>query len=438
MYSYKELMKAICEGRLDASLKLLYSPKGDKEALERARERAAMAAEGLMKAYPRDDSAAAALFSAPGRTELGGNHTDHQHGSVLCAAVDMDMLCCASPNGLGRIRITSQGYGDIDISLDDLTCRMEERYTSSALVRGIAAVIMRKGYTLTGFDAYMISDVPRGSGLSSSAAFEVLTGNILNSFCCGGRLSPRDIAVAGQYAENEYFGKPSGLMDQMASALGGIVAISFPDPSEPAVRRIEYDLAASGHVLFIVDTGSNHRDLTRDYRAVTREMASVAAGFGKEVLGDVPEDKFREALHSLRRICSDRAILRAMHFYADDRRAKEQADALEKGDFGRFLALVNESGLSSALYLQNVWSPDDPAKQPVSVALAVGAELLGGTGAIRVHGGGFGGTIQAFVPLDRAEDFREGMETLLGKEACRMLNIRSAGGCMLGSRPSSL
>ena len=430
MYSFKELISAIYEGRLDASLKLLYAID-DAAGLAAARERAALTAKGLMEAYPRDASAPAALFSAPGRTELGGNHTDHQHGSVLCGAVNVDMLCCASQNGLDRIRITSRGYEAVDISLRELEVRREEMNSPAALVRGVAAAVKQGGYTLCGFDAYVVSDVPAGSGLSSSAAFEVLIGNIFNHFCCQGKLSPCDIARAGQYAENLYFGKPSGLMDQMASALGGITAISFEDPDEPAVKRIEYDITASGHVLCIVDTGSSHRDAQRDYGAVTGEMAAVAKELGGKVLGDVERDALYEALPGVRCRCGDRAALRAMHFFGEDRRAKEQAKALEEGEFGRFLALVNESGLSSALKLQNIWSPAEPSYQPVSVALAVGAELLEGSGAIRVHGGGFGGTIQAFVPNDRADAFKKGMEALLGKGACRMLKIRPVGGCMV-------
>ncbi|MFQ7241528.1 galactokinase, partial [Agathobaculum sp.] len=367
-------------------------------------------------------------FTGPGRTEIGGNHTDHQHGHVLCGSVDLDMLACAAPNGLDVIRVHSEGYPALEVALDSLSPREDEKNTSAALVRGVAAKIAELGHTLCGFDAYVTSNVLSGSGLSSSAAYEVLIGNILNHLCCGGALDPVEIAKIGQYAENVYFGKPCGLMDQMGSAVGGAVAIDFHDPASPVVRRADYDFSASGHALCIVDTASSHGDLTDDYADITREMGAVAAYFGQKFLRDVPEADFHAALPALRASCGDRAVLRALHYYEDDRRAVEEAEALAAGDFPRFLALVNASGLSSALHLQNTWSISDPRQQAIPVCLAVGRELLEGTGAIRVHGGGFAGTIQAFVPNDKLVSFKTGMEALLGPGKCHILHIRPQGG----------
>ncbi len=429
-----ELARDLRAGAHDGALARLYAPDGSETGLAAARERAVRAAEGFVSVYGEKDSAA--LFSGPGRTEIGGNHTDHQHGHVLCASVDLDILACAAPNGENVIRLTSEGYPPVEVSLDDLIPREEEKNTSAALVRGIAAKLSEGGRALSGFDAYALSGVPTGSGLSSSAAYEILVGTILNFYCCGMTLSPIDVAKAGQYAENIYFGKPCGLMDQMASSLGNAVAIDFEDPAEPRIRRVGYDFARSGHALCIVDTGSCHADLTDDYADITREMGAVAACFGKRFLREVPEADFRADLPTLREQCGDRAVLRAMHFYADDRRAAAEADALAEGDFDRFLALVNQSGLSSELLLQNVWSPADPKSQAVAVSLAVGRELLGGRGAIRVHGGGFAGTIQAFVPDDLLDAFKAGMEGLLGAGRCHVLHIRPYGGAVVVGGPS--
>ena len=346
-------------------------------------------------------AAPAALFSGPGRTEIGGNHTDHQHGRVLCGSVDLDMLACAAPNGLNVVRIRSEGYPALEIDLSDLSCKPEEANTSAALVRGVAAKVK-----------------------------ETLVGNIFNRFCCGDRLDPITIAKIGQHAENVYFGKPCGLMDQMGSSVGACVAIDFNDPADPVVERVDYDFTQSGHALCIVDTCSSHGDLTDDYADITREMGAVSARFGKRFLRDVPEADFRASLPALRKACGDRAVLRAMHFYADDRRAVQEAQALKAGDFGRFLALVNASGLSSSLHLQNTWSTSAPEQQAVPMCLAVASELLEGTGAVRVHGGGFAGTIQAWVPNEKLDGFKSGMEALLGRDKCHVLHIRPQGGCV--------
>lgn len=428
MHTPTQLLQTLSDGQHDPVLAALYALDGTRESLDKARARAVHVVSRFIEEFSPASDAAAALFTGPGRTEIGGNHTDHQHGHVLCGSVDLDMLACAAPNGLDVIRVHSEGYPALEVALDSLSPREDEKNTSAALVRGVAAKIAELGHTLCGFDAYVTSNVLSGSGLSSSAAYEVLIGNILNHLCCGGALDPVEIAKIGQYAENVYFGKPCGLMDQMGSAVGGAVAIDFHDPASPVVRRADYDFSASGHALCIVDTASSHGDLTDDYADITREMGAVAAYFGQKFLRDVPEADFHAALPALRASCGDRAVLRAMHYYEDDRRAVEEAEALAAGDFPRFLALVNASGLSSALHLQNTWSISNPRQQAIPVCLAVGRELLEGTGAIRVHGGGFAGTIQAFVPNDKLVSFKSGMESLLGPGKCHILHIRPQGG----------
>ncbi len=428
MHTPTQLLQTLSDGQHDPVLAALYALDGTRESLDKARARAVHVVSRFIEEFSPASDAAAALFTGPGRTEIGGNHTDHQHGHVLCGSVDLDMLACAAPNGLDVIRVHSEGYPALEVALDSLSPREDEKNTSAALVRGVAAKIAELGHTLCGFDAYVTSNVLSGSGLSSSAAYEVLIGNILNHLCCGGALDPVEIAKIGQYAENVYFGKPCGLMDQMGSAVGGAVAIDFHDPASPVVRRADYDFSASGHALCIVDTASSHGDLTDDYADITREMGAVAAYFGQKFLRDVPEADFHAALPALRASCGDRAVLRALHYYEDDRRAVEEAEALAAGDFPRFLALVNASGLSSALHLQNTWSISDPRQQAIPMCLAVGRELLEGTGAIRVHGGGFAGTIQAFVPNDKLVSFKTGMEALLGPGKCHILHIRPQGG----------
>ena len=415
-----ELLQKLDAGALDDALRRLYG-KPD-------RTRARRVAERFSERFG-ESAGSAALFSAPGRTEIGGNHTDHQHGCVLCGSVDLDMLACAAPNGLREIRVYSEGYGASVVTLDDLSPRAEERGTTVSLVRGVAAGIAALGYPVSGFDACVHSNVIAGSGLSSSAAFEVLIGTILNRFFCENRLDSIAIAKISQAAERDYYGKPCGLMDQMGSAVGGAVAIDFSDPENPVVERLDYDFAASGHALCIIDSGSSHDDLTEDYAAVAREMAAVAACFGKLFLRDVPEELFRAELRRVRDACGDRAVLRARHFYSENRRAALEAESLREGDFQRFLALVNESGLSSVCDLENIWSPAHPQRQAVSLVLSVGRELLGGKGAIRVHGGGFAGTVQAFVPLTLLEPFRAGIEAVFGEGKCHVLSIRPDGGC---------
>ena len=370
------------------------------------------------------------LFSAPGRTELGGNHTDHQLGRVLAGAVSVDTLAAVAPNGERVIRIQSEGYPLCTVSLDELEIRPQEFGSTLSLIRGVAARITQMGHAVRGFDAFVTSRVLPGSGLSSSAAIEVLLGTVINSLDnCG--LSAIEIAQIGQYAENDYFGKPCGLMDQMASSVGGIVTIDFADKDAPVVEPLDFDFASCGHALCIVNSGADHADLTDEYAAIPREMKAVCAVFGKEHLREVDEDAFYARLREVRAAAGDRAALRAMHFFEDNRRVALQVEALKAKDFPRFLDLVNESGRSSWLYLQNVVPTGSTRHQELALSLALAARLLQGRGASRVHGGGFAGTIQAFVPLDLLDAFRGGMEAVLGKGSCQVLSIRPEGGILL-------
>ena len=423
MMQYKQ---KLCSGDFDEILAALYGVDG----LEEGRRRACAVLDQFATHFPNSQSGAV-LFSAPGRTELGGNHTDHQHGCVLCGSVDLDILACAAPNGTNCIRVISEGYTPLEVVLDDLKPCVAEKNTSAALIRGIAAKITQLGHCVMGLDICMTSNVLSGSGLSSSAAYEVLIGTVVNHFCCGDALDEVQIAQIGQWAENVYFGKPCGLMDQMACSVGSAVAIDFADPSAPIVTKVSFNFDKCGYALCIIDTRSSHDDLTEDYAAIPREMASIAAFFGKEVLRDVPEDEFWATLTKLRPACGDRAVLRTIHFFRENRRAQAEAEALKQGDFAAFLELVNASGRSSELLLQNIWSPNNPQAQAVSLALEYGRILLDGEGAIRVHGGGFAGTIQAFVPLTKLADFRHKMEVLLGEGSCHILRIRPVGGIAL-------
>ena len=370
------------------------------------------------------------IFSAPGRTELGGNHTDHQLGRVLAGAVSVDTLAAVAPNAEPVIRVQSEGYPLCTVSLADLSIRTEDFGSTLSLIRGVADGIARLGHSVTGFDAYVSSRVLPGSGLSSSAAFEVLLGTVINHLdACG--LDAIQIAQIGQYAENVYFGKPCGLMDQMASSVGGIVTIDFADRENPVVEPLHFDFASCGHALCIVNSGADHADLTDEYAAIPREMKAVCALFGKEHLRQVDEDEFYARLPQVRAAAGDRAALRAMHIFDDNRRVAQQVEALKANDFARFLDLVNESGRSSWLYLQNVVPTGSTRHQELAMSLALAAKLLQGRGASRVHGGGFAGTIQAFVPLDLLDSFRAGMEAVLGEGNCQVLSIRPEGGVLL-------
>ena len=418
--------RALGAGELDGTLSRLKYGE-----ISGARAKVAHVLDGFTRSFGGDEERPVVLCSAPGRTEICGNHTDHQHGRVLAGAVDLDFLACAAPNGLNRIRFQSEGWPMVEISLDELLPRTDERESTAALVRGMAGLVKERGYEVEGFDAYAVSEVLPGSGLSSSAACEVLLGVIENCLFCSGELDAVTIAQLGQRAENVYFGKPSGLMDQTASSVGGAVAIDFADPAEPVVRSVAVDLESLGYALCIIDSGASHAALTGEYASIPEEMGAVAAYFGRKVLREVDEAELLRALPELRRAAGDRAVLRAMHFFADDRRSAEEADALERGDIDAFLALVRESGRSSWELLQNITPTGAAKEQAMAVALAVAERALAGRGACRVHGGGFAGTIQAFVPLDALESFSAEVEAALGQGSCRALSIRPVGGTVL-------
>ena len=367
-------------------------------------------------------------FSAPGRTEIGGNHTDHQRGRVLAAAVNLDTVAAVALNGTNTIRIQSEGYPLCLVELDQLTPKADEINTTMALIRGVAARFAQMGCKVEGFDAYVTSTVLPGSGLSSSAAYEVLIGTIVNHMFFGGKVSQPEIAMIGQYAENVFFGKPCGLMDQMASAVGGMVTIDFYDKENPVIASVDFDFAACGHALCIIDSRASHADLTDEYAAITIELKNICSYFGKDVLTQIPEGEFVANMAALRERFGDRAVLRAYHFYKENARVPQQVAALRAGDFDTFLRLVKESGYSSYMYLQNVIPAGYKEKQDVALSLSLCELYLGGRGAYRVHGGGFAGTVQAFVPYDILETFRSGIDAVLGEGACHVLSIRPEGG----------
>ena len=417
----QEMRSRITSGGLDRAFDYLYS---EKAPLQRERYEAAVGEFEKLFGAGRE----VGLFSAPGRTEVGGNHTDHQQGRVLAAGVNLDGIAVAGKNDDNVIRIQSAGFPMDTIDLSDVSVRESEKNTAASLIRGVAAKFAALGYRIGGFDAYTTSSVLKGSGLSSSAAFETIVGTMLNSLYADGAVTPVQIAQIGQYAENAYFGKPSGLMDQMGCSVGGFIAIDFQNPEKPIVEKVEFDFAHSGYKLCVVDTGGNHADLTGDYAAAPVEMRSVAEALGGKVLRDVAPETFYAALPALRGKCTDRALLRAFHFYADNDRVPRQVAALKTGDFETFKRLVIESGHSSFMYLQNVYTCKNPDEQGLSLALAMSEHLLAGRGAWRVHGGGFAGTIQAFVPEDLLDGYKAAMEAVFGANHCHVLSIRPVGG----------
>ncbi len=370
------------------------------------------------------------IFSAPGRTELSGNHTDHQHGRVLAAAVNLDTKAAVAPNGASCIRVRSEGYPLCEITLPVDRPTPAQFGTTASLIAGVAARFAELGHPVSGFDAYVTSDVLPGSGLSSSAAFEVLIGVIINHMgACG--LTAAEIAMVGQYAENVYFGKPCGLMDQTASSVGNIITIDFAAPSAPRIQPLDFDFSAHNHALCIIDSGASHADLTDCYAAIPAELETVCAVVGAKVLREVPEEVFYANIAKVRARAGDRAVLRAIHVYEENKRVDAQVNALKQGDFGSFLNLVSASGHSSWMLLQNVIPEGRTAAQEVAFALTIAEHLLGGRGAVRVHGGGFAGTIQAFVPNDMLDTFRTGIDSVLGPGSCHVLSIRPQGGVML-------
>lgn len=367
------------------------------------------------------------IFSVPGRSELAGNHTDHNQGKVLAAAIDLDAVAAAAPRDDSMVFIASEGFPPVELSVRELDKIPAEAGTTAALVRGIAARLAFLGHGVGGFDAFLHSDVLPGSGLSSSAVIEVLVANVFNHFFNSGRLGATEIAQIAQYAENQYFEKPCGLMDPFTCATGGIVAIDFADPRLPAVRRVALNLETQDACLAIVDTGSSHADLTADYAAIPQEMKNVAQAFGLGSCRGLTRDRFLARLPELRSRSGDRAVLRVLHYLAENERVDAQVTALEEGRFHDFLSLVRESGLSSFRWLQNVIAPAQTRAQGLALALALTEQFLGGHGACRVHGGGFAGTIQAWIPKHRLDDFRATIEPVFGVGAVKPLRIRSSG-----------
>ena len=369
------------------------------------------------------------LFSAPGRTEIGGNHTDHNNGRVLAASVNLDALCAASPREDLTVRFYSEGYAPIEMSLEDLSPRPEEEGTTASLIRGVAAGMKEAGYRIGGFDAAVTSTVAGGSGLSSSAALEVMLTGVLDGLYNRFDMPYALRAQISQKAENTWFGKPSGLLDQMASAAGGLVTVDFRDTKHPEVEALQYDFAGKGYALAVVATGGSHADLTDHYAAIPQEMKAVAACFGQETLRGITVEQLTEKAGELRARLGDRAVMRAYHFVLENDRVPEQVAALKEDRMEEFLKLIIASGRSSFMYLQNVFA--DNRDQSLSLALCMAETLLSGKGAWRIHGGGFAGTTLNFVPLKDVEAFRMVMDRTFGKGACCVLNIRPEGAVML-------
>lgn len=417
------LLTLLRQGELDQRIDDIYGAAEDRSAVRARLEELVVEFGEVFPGVP------AALFTAPGRTEMGGNHTDHQQGQILAGSVTLDMIACAGIEGTGEIRVSSAGYPDVAIDLSDLEPRAAEEGTSAALVRGMARGLTDRGHELGGARVCVASRVPGGSGLSSSAAYEILIGVVLNHLFCDDEVSAVELAQIGQYAENVFFGKPSGLMDQLACSVGGVIHVDFADPGCPAIESIRPEMA--GHVLCIVDSGADHADLTPEYADILDEMGSVAACLGEEYLSRVDPAAFWARLPQVRAAAGDRAVLRAVHFFDDNARVPRQAAALAEGRFDDFLALVRASGISSATHLQNLYAASAPQQQAVGLTIALAQHLLAGRGAVRVHGGGFAGTVQAYVPADLVEDFTAGMEAVLGAGSCHALSIRPVGGAVI-------
>ena len=425
MRTAAERLKDLDAGTMDALLCNLYGA----EALAAQKERYRALLTRFVKVYGGNRPTVVCTVS--GRSELSGNHTDHNHGCIIATAIDLDIIAVAAPSDESVIRVSSEGFGDECVALSDTVKPNPDLFgTSASLMAGMCACFAEKGLAVGGFDACMTSDVKGGSGLSSSAAYEDMIGLILSHLYNEGRVDVVEIAKMSQRAENVYFGKPCGLMDQVACAVGGIVAIDFADPAAPIIEPIPFDMTAAGYALCIVHTGGSHADLTDEYAAIPRDMKAVAAVFGKSVLREVDEADVRNALSTLRERLGDRAVLRALHFLEENRRVAEQKASLTDGSseaLDRFFSLVRASGRSSFCYLQNVCVSGETQEQGLAVALCLAESVLGDKGAFRVHGGGFAGTVQAFVPVDMTEKFRLTMDAAFGRNACSVLHIRPTG-----------
>lgn len=415
------LSKEFKDGVYDEKLKELYvSP----ERIVEERERYSNAIQRFIEKYGDTE---VSIFSAPGRSEIGGNHTDHQQGRVLTASVNIDAIAVVRPLDEPVVGLYSEGYGQILVDISTLEPKDSEKESSPALIRGVAAGFAKRGYKVTGFEGYMTSEVLSGSGLSSSAAVEVLFGEIFSGLCHGD-VDSVTIAQIGKEAENIFFGKPSGLLDQMGCSVGGLVGVDFKDPEKPVVEPLDIDFGNFGHSLCVVDTKGSHADLTDEYAAIPAELGMVSGFFGKKVLREVPEEDFYANIPEIRKVAGDRAVLRAIHIYDDNKRVDEQKDALLKGDFARFKELIRDSGNSSYRYLQNVYSCKKPEEQSVSLALVLTKKILGKDCACRVQGGGFAGTIEVFVPHEEVSRYRQEIEKIFGEGSCHVLEIRPVGG----------
>jgi len=421
MPTNESLIKRINNGD-NKAFRVLYGNNPDE--LKRNGKRYADLLQRFSRGFGTGD---ADFFTSPGRTEIGGNHTDHNWGRVLAGAVNLDNVCVAAKNNTNIIRVLSEGYPRFEVDLTSLKPDKSEQFTSAALVRGICSRLKEEGFAVGGFDACIDGGVPKGSGLSSSASFEVLIGAILNHLFNNGRVDPIRNAIIGQYSENNYFGKPCGLMDQTACAMGGLITIDFKDPSSPVVKKVDFDFVATGFSLVITDTGGNHADLNDEYASLPTDMKAVAAQLGAKVLRQVSLEQVLDIAPEIREKVGDRAILRAIHFQNDNQRVADQVEALERNDFKSFLNMVIDSGYSSYMYNQNIFPVNNVREQGVSLALALSELVLKGQGAWRVHGGGFAGTIQAFVPQNLLDKYIATLEHLFGKGSCHNLFIRRQG-----------
>lgn len=419
----QEYIAAIQAGVMDEKLKAVYVTD---YAVEAQKPRYVRLLNEFIKLFGEDRDVI--ITSAPGRTEVCGNHTDHNNGKVLAASVNLDAVAVAAKNDEGVVRVKSDGHAMNVVDVSELLPDESEFGHSTAMVRGVVAKIEGMGYQIGGLDCVTASDVIGGSGLSSSAAFEVLLGTTLSYLYNNGVISAVDIAKTAQYSENVFFGKPCGLLDQMASSVGTFVTIDFESTENPKIKKVDFDFSKSGHSLCIVDTGGSHSDLTDDYAAVRAEMESVAKALGKDVLREIDYNDFKAAVPSLFGRVSDRALIRAYHFYRENIRVEKAVAALESNHFDEFKKMINESGRSSYMYNQNVYTPKNPAEQKLSLALCISEEVLGVNGAYRVHGGGFAGTIQAFVPNELLEQYKTAVESVFGKGSCHVLIIRPVGG----------
>ena len=415
-----QIKQNISNGNFDKTFNLLY------EDTESARARFDSALQEFYNLFGEKEDIR--LFSAPGRTEIGGNHPDHQHGLVLAGSVNLDVIAVVAENQDGIVRIKSQGYPQDTVNITELEPQASEKGCASALIRGVLAAFKQNGYNIGGFDAYTTSNVLKGSGLSSSAAFEVLVSNIVNGLFNQNKVDAVTVAKFSQFAEREYFGKPCGLLDQMASSSGGFTYADFLDPQNPNVEKIDIDLSASNHTLCVVDTGGNHADLTQDYADITLECKAVSNCLGVDFLRDASEEQFYKNIAEIRKKCGDRAVLRAIHIFDENKRVLAQKSALKNGDFDKFFKLVNESGESSYNLLQNIYSTSKPTEQAIPLALALTKQFLGDRGACRIHGGGFAGTIQCYIPNEMFADYKRMIEAVFGSGSCVKLFVRAVGG----------